>query len=104
MGSRLHVDNIHRFSAQRSYSSGFQDVYDYSHHMGTSGLCCPIPTKYDIDEAELARISKLAKLQLDDATEDLDGARNGTTEETETEDGSEGEENRVALPKSNRCA
>ncbi len=68
------------------------------------GFAAQFPTKYDIDEAELARISKLAKLQLDDATEDLDGARNGTTEETETEDGSEGEENGVALPKSNGCA
>ncbi len=41
------------------------------------GAAAPFPTKYDVDETELARISKLAKLQLDDAQEDFDGARNG---------------------------
>ena len=50
------------------------------------GAAAAFPTKYDVDEHELARISKLAKLQLDDAKEDLDEARNGKSAETETED------------------
>lgn len=68
------------------------------------GFAAQFPTKYDVDEVELARISKLAKLQLDDAKEDLEGARSGNKEETETEDASEGDDNGVTLPKSNGCA
>lgn len=68
------------------------------------GFAAQFPTKYDVDEVELARISKLAKLQLDDAKEDLEGARNGNREETETEEASEGEDSGVKLPKSNRYA
>ena len=68
------------------------------------GFAAQFPFKYDVDEVELARISKLAKLQLDDAKEDLEGARNGNREETETEDASDGDENSGALPKSNGCA
>lgn len=56
------------------------------------GVASQFPTKYDVDEEELSRISKLAKLQLEDAQEDLDAAQNrdeksddshedGTTEE-----------------------
>ncbi|KAI9812441.1 MAG: hypothetical protein M1827_004672 [Pycnora praestabilis] len=41
------------------------------------GFPAPFPTKYDFDEIEFERISKLAKLQLEDAQEDLDQARNG---------------------------
>ncbi|KAL8866600.1 MAG: hypothetical protein Q9174_006206, partial [Haloplaca sp. 1 TL-2023] len=41
------------------------------------GAPATFPTKYDVDEEELARISRLAKLQLEDAKEDLDTARNG---------------------------
>lgn len=44
------------------------------------------PDKYDIDEEELARISKLAKLQLEDARLDLGEAKNGRQDGTETED------------------
>ncbi|MCJ1306555.1 hypothetical protein MMC25_000198 [Agyrium rufum] len=36
------------------------------------GFAARHPTKYDIDETELARISKLAKLQLDDAKVELE--------------------------------
>lgn len=39
------------------------------------GYAAPFPTKYVFDEEEYARISKLAKLELDDAKEDLDEAR-----------------------------
>ena len=68
------------------------------------GFAAHFPTKYDVDEVELARISKLAKLQLDDAKEDLEGARNGNKEDTENEDTSEGDGNGVRLPKSNGYA
>lgn len=40
------------------------------------GFAAPFPTKYAFDEEEFKRISELAKLQLDDANEDLDEARN----------------------------
>ena len=55
------------------------------------GAAAFFPTKYDIDEDELARISKLAKIQLEDAKEELDDAKNGRQEDTERED-SEAEE------------
>lgn len=38
------------------------------------GFAAPFPTKYEFDEAEFDRIAKLAKLQLDDAQEDLEEA------------------------------
>src|SRR5580692_3089448 len=41
------------------------------------GFAAPFPTKYTFDEEEFRRIAELAKLQLDDANEDLDEARNG---------------------------
>lgn len=50
------------------------------------GAAAAFPEKYDVDEDELARISKLAKLQLEDAKEDLSDAKNGRRGETETED------------------
>jgi periodic tryptophan protein 1 len=40
------------------------------------GFAAPFPTKYTFDEEEFKRIAELAKLQLDDANEDLDEARN----------------------------
>ncbi|KAI5866439.1 WD40 repeat-like protein [Durotheca rogersii] len=39
------------------------------------GFAAPFPAKYNIDEAEFDRIANLAKLKLDDANEDLRGAR-----------------------------
>ncbi len=39
------------------------------------GFAAPFPTKYTFDEEEFARIAELAKLQLDDANEDLEDAR-----------------------------
>ncbi|KFY15881.1 hypothetical protein V492_01706 [Pseudogymnoascus sp. VKM F-4246] len=38
------------------------------------GFAAPFPTKYEFDEEEFDRIAKLAKLQLDDAQEDLEEA------------------------------
>lgn len=39
------------------------------------GFAAPFPTKYDFDEEEFQRIAELAKLQLDDANNNLDEAR-----------------------------
>jgi len=60
------------------------------------GFAAPFPTKYTFDEEEFARIAELAKLQLDDANEDLEDARkeagNGNgTEPMQEEDGSDDE-------------
>ncbi|KAL2059290.1 hypothetical protein ABVK25_000582 [Lepraria finkii] len=63
------------------------------------GAAAAFPTKYDVDEDELARISKLAKLQLEEAKEDLDDAKQGHQDATETED-SDMEDSCVKLPQS----
>lgn len=60
------------------------------------GAAAAFPEKYDIDEDELARISKLAKLQLEDAKEDLSDAKNGRQGDTETEE-SDAEEDGVKM-------
>lgn len=39
------------------------------------GFAAPFPQKYTLDEAEYERIAELAKLQLDDAEEDLKEAQ-----------------------------
>lgn len=44
------------------------------------GFAAPFPTKYTFDEEEFQRIAELAKLQLDDANEDLEEARKQTTD------------------------
>jgi periodic tryptophan protein 1 len=60
------------------------------------GFAAPFPTKYTFDEEEFKRIAELAKIQLDDANEDLEDARkeaagrNGR-EVMKEEDGSDGE-------------
>lgn len=52
------------------------------------GFAAPFPKKYDFDEEEFERIAHLAKLQLDDAKDDLDEAQGqdeaGEEEETKT--------------------
>jgi periodic tryptophan protein 1 len=60
------------------------------------GFAAPFPTKYNFNEEEFQRIAELAKLQLDDANEELDDARNETPKESgiqamEEEDGSDEE-------------
>jgi periodic tryptophan protein 1 len=44
------------------------------------GFAAPFPQKYELDEQEYERIAELAKLQLEDAQEDLEEAegQNGT--------------------------
>lgn len=49
------------------------------------GVAAQFPTKYQVDEAELSRISKLARLQLEDAQEDLANAQNSKGDD-ESED------------------
>lgn len=51
------------------------------------GYAAAFPTKYVFDDEEYERISKLAKLELDDAKEDLADAQAELNGET-TEDGS----------------
>lgn len=54
------------------------------------GVAAEFPQKYEVDEAELGRIEKLAKLQLADAREDLDAAqRNEGNDDDESEDDEE---------------
>lgn len=53
------------------------------------GAAATFPTKYDVDAEELARISNLAKLQLEDAQQDLEeseAAKNGVKNSSEDED------------------
>lgn len=50
------------------------------------GVATRHPTKYDIDEAELGRISKLARLQLEDAQEDLKTAQGYPTSQQDDAD------------------
>lgn len=54
------------------------------------GFAAPFPTKYAMNAEEFARIAELAKLQLDDANEDLEEARNG--EESNDVDAMENDE------------
>ncbi|KAF2146598.1 uncharacterized protein K452DRAFT_355077 [Aplosporella prunicola CBS 121167] len=55
------------------------------------GFAAPFPQKYVFDEDEFERISQLAKLQLNDAKEELDearkGGKKGEDDEDEEEDG-----------------
>ena len=65
------------------------------------GFAASFPTKYEVDEAELSRISKLAKLQLNDAKEDLDTARDGKKVETSADDSSGAEDTGPSIQQSN---
>ena len=55
------------------------------------GVAAPLPTKYEVDEAELGRISKLAKLKLADAQEDLKIAQATTRRDDISADSSDEE-------------
>ena len=50
------------------------------------GAAASSPIKYDIDEVELARISNLAKLHLEDAREDLAEVKNQDEEMDDTDE------------------
>ena len=65
------------------------------------GAAASFPEKYDVDEDELARISKLAKLQLEDAKDDLTNAKNGFQSDNEAQhSGSDAEEGEVKMEQS----
>lgn len=54
------------------------------------GFAAPFPKKYTFDEAEFERIAELAKLQLDDAEDDLKEAQeNGADKDGKKRDGDE---------------
>jgi periodic tryptophan protein 1 len=53
------------------------------------GFAAPFPSKYNFDEAEFERIAELAKLQLDDANDDLQQARDG--DDDGDDDGNDGD-------------
>jgi periodic tryptophan protein 1 len=56
------------------------------------GVAAPFPTKYEIDEAELGRISKLARLQLEDAQDELTSAEGESDAKEESADAGESED------------
>ena len=64
------------------------------------GFAAAFPTKYNVDEQEMARISKLARLKLEDAKDDLESAKTGGTTETIADVDSESEDNGVERPQS----
>lgn len=47
------------------------------------GVAAQFPTKYEIDEEEMNRISKLARMQLEEAQDDLSAAKAGKTDDGE---------------------
>jgi len=63
------------------------------------GFAAPFPTRYTFDEEEFKRISELAKLQLDEANEDLDKARSGENgnHAVDDDDGDDAEESKSKL-------
>jgi periodic tryptophan protein 1 len=50
------------------------------------GVAAQFPTKYEIDEDEINRISELARLQLEDAKGDLKAAKEGGDEDAMDEE------------------
>lgn len=53
------------------------------------GFAAPFPQKYEFNEEEFERIADLAKLQLDDAEEDLKEAQEAGNGESSKKDGEE---------------
>ena len=66
------------------------------------GAAAAFPTKYDVDEEELSRISKLAKMQLEDAKQDLEDVQttHDAAKETSQDEDSEMEGNDVRVHQS----
>lgn len=59
------------------------------------GFAAPFPKKYELDESEYERIAELAKLQLDDAEDDLKEAQDGNESGKDEKDGDEDQEMEV---------
>lgn len=69
------------------------------------GVAAQFPTKYEIDEEEMGRISKLARMQLEDAQGDLASAREGKgDEESMDEDNKEGEDDAMDEDKAEKSS
>ncbi|TGJ82272.1 hypothetical protein E0Z10_g6487 [Xylaria hypoxylon] len=70
------------------------------------GFAAPFPSTYNFDEAEFERIAELAKLQLDDANDDLEEARagEGANEDDGTADGDSDVDNKKDNKKGNTSA
>ena len=64
------------------------------------GSAARFPTKYDVDENELARISKLAKLHLDEAKDELETAKTTDKDEAGREGDSATEDNNAQIKES----
>lgn len=61
------------------------------------GFAAPFPTKYNFDDAEFERIAELAKLQLDDANEELEEAQEEQDRQAEdAENGDDGADEQMA--------
>ncbi|GAQ11523.1 uncharacterized WD repeat-containing protein C17D11.16 [Aspergillus lentulus] len=61
------------------------------------GVAAQFPTKYEIDEDEMNRISKLARMQLEEAQGDLEAAREGKDHDGETMEEDQKEEAQDAM-------
>ncbi|KAI9681012.1 MAG: hypothetical protein M1829_001092 [Trizodia sp. TS-e1964] len=66
------------------------------------GFAAPFPTKYKFDDAEFERISQLARLELDDAKEELEEAQR--TKSVEADDGDVPMKDSDRSPRSPRSA
>lgn len=64
------------------------------------GVAAQFPVKYEIDEDEINRISKLARIQLEEAQEDLKEAQEGSGEDSEDEEAAEKPKKKDAAPES----
>lgn len=53
------------------------------------GVAAQFPTKYEIDEAEINRISEIARMQLEDAKGDLNAAKKDADVDAMDEDETE---------------
>lgn len=63
------------------------------------GFAAPFPAKYEFDETEFERIANLAKLQLDDAQEDLKEAQEAENGGSKKEGG---ENKKPEVPKADK--
>ncbi|KAI0456630.1 WD domain-containing protein [Xylaria acuta] len=70
------------------------------------GFAAPFPSRYNFDEAEFERIAELAKLQLDDANEDLEEAQagEGSDRDDDGDDGTAGNNAVVSKERDNTSA
>jgi periodic tryptophan protein 1 len=67
------------------------------------GFAAPFPSKYKFDEDEFERIAELAKLQLDDAKEDLEEAEEAAAGAEEDEDEVNGDKSEKKKKKSQKA-